>query len=91
MALEAGIDGVIASGQEATAIRKMSAGRPLLIVTPGIRSENISHHDQKRVSTPYNAIKAGADYLVVGRQILEAIDKRAMAESIFSDIDRALA
>jgi orotidine-5'-phosphate decarboxylase len=91
-ALEAGCDGVIASGQEAADIRKMlhAQGRPLLIVAPGIRSKNIPHHDQKRVATPSEAISGGADYLVVGRQILEASDPRAMAESIFSEIEGAL-
>jgi orotidine-5'-phosphate decarboxylase len=89
-ALEAGCDGVIASGKEAAAIRKMTNGRPLLIVAPGIRSRGVSHHDQKRVSTPHDAIAAGADYLVVGRQILDAPDPKAMAESIFDEIEAAL-
>ncbi len=89
-ALEAGADGVIASGQEASDIRKMTNGRPLLIVAPGIRSKNVPHHDQKRVASPQEAIEGGADYLVVGRQILESRDPKAMAESIFSEIECAL-
>lgn len=88
-ALAAGCDGVIASGMEASEIRKM-AGNRLLIVTPGIRSKNVPHHDQKRVTTPYEAIAAGADYLVMGRQITESSDPRKMAESVFDEIRPAL-
>jgi orotidine-5'-phosphate decarboxylase len=88
-AMEAGSDGVIASGMEATAIREM-AGNRLLIVTPGIRSEGVPHHDQKRVTTPRQAIARGADYLVVGRQILEAEDPAAMAEQIVGEIEAAI-
>ncbi len=87
-AMEAGCDGVIASGMEATAIREM-AGERLLIVTPGIRSEGVPHHDQKRVTTPRQAIARGADYLVVGRQILAAEDPEAMAEQIQGEIAAA--
>lgn len=88
-AMEAGCDGVIASGMEATAIHEM-AGSRLLIVTPGIRSEGVPHHDQKRVTTPRQAIARGADYLVVGRQILTAEDPAAMAEQIVREIEAAL-
>jgi len=88
-ALEAGCDGVIASGQEAQAIREM-AGNSLLIVTPGIRSEGISKDDQKRTSTPLEAIAAGADYLVVGRQILTSPNPGAEAERILREIQTGL-
>ena len=88
-ALDAGADGVIASGREAAQIRKM-AGNKLLIVTPGIRSKDIGHHDQKRVTSPAEAISSGADYLVVGRQIIESADPGRMAESIFDEIRGAL-
>ena len=70
-ALDAGCDGVIASGKEARQIRDI-AGEHLLIVTPGIRSEGVSADDQKRPATPAGAVSAGADYIVVGRQILKA-------------------
>ena len=90
-ALESGADGVIASGQEASDIRKMTAGKPLLIVTPGIRSKGVPHHDQKRVATPYDAISNGADYLVIGREILESPDPKAKAMAIFKEIKRGLA
>jgi orotidine-5'-phosphate decarboxylase len=88
-ALEAGCDGVIASGQEAQAIREM-AGNSLLIVTPGIRSEGISKDDQKRTSTPLEAIAAGADYLVVGRQILTSTNPGAEAERVLREIQAGL-
>ena len=88
-ALAAGCDGVIASGMEATAIREL-AGDDLLIVTPGIRSEGVPHNDQKRVTTPRQAIARGADYLVVGRQILKADNPPAMAEQIVGEIEAAL-
>ena len=66
-ALEAGCDGVIASGQEAEALRKLS--KSLLIVTPGIRPDGSPEDDQKRKVTPAQAILCGADYLVIGRPI----------------------
>lgn len=67
-ALEAGCDGVIASGLEARKIKEISHNK-LLVVTPGIRPEGYGAGDQKRVTTPKDAILAGADYLVVGRPI----------------------
>jgi len=88
-ALKAGADGVIASGLEAKKIRER-VGDQLLIVTPGIRSEGVSHDDQKRVSTPIQAISAGADYLVMGREILRAQRPGAKAEEIFRQIERGL-
>ena len=86
----AGCDGVIASGLEARAIRAM-AGEKLLIVTPGIRSAGSSHDDQKRAATPRDAIAAGSDYLVVGREILRAENPGLAAENILREIDAALA
>jgi len=88
-AMGAGCDGVIASGNEAKAIRAM-AGDRLLIVTPGIRSEGVAVDDQKRAATPREAIAAGADYLVVGRQILRSETPAAEAESLIRQIDSAL-
>src|SRR5271168_1691965 len=72
IAKKAGVDGVVASVQEAREIRK-ACGREFLIVTPGVRPDNqenengAKHDDQARTATPKEAIKAGADYLVVGR------------------------
>jgi orotidine-5'-phosphate decarboxylase len=83
----------VASVQEARAIRK-ACGREFLIVTPGVRpKENdgagAKHDDQARTATPTEAIKAGADYIVVGRPILAAEDPRAAAQSIVDEIAAA--
>ena len=83
LAKSAGVDGVVASVQEARAIRK-ACGRDFLIVTPGVRpKDNPSPNsdDQARTATPADAIKAGADFLVVGRPILAAADPRAAAQA----------
>ncbi|CAK0750696.1 Orotidine 5'-phosphate decarboxylase [uncultured Gammaproteobacteria bacterium] len=89
-AVAAGCDGVVASGHEAAAIRAM-AGDRLIIVTPGIRLSGSPTHDQKRVMTPAEAIAAGADYLVVGRDITAAADPREAAQRVVADIERGLA
>ncbi len=90
IAREAGAGGVIASGREAAAIRAM-AGGDLTIVTPGIRSAGVGADDQKRITTPAQAIAAGADHIVVGRQITTAPDPRAEAERLLAEIAGALA
>jgi len=89
LAREAGCDGVVASGLEAAAIRKIM-GADFLIVTPGIRPKGLETHDQTRTMTPAEAIAAGADYIVVGRPITRAADPRAAADAIAEDIVRAL-
>ena len=85
-AFAAGADGVIASPQEAAAIRALpeSAGR--LIVTPGVRPAGAALGDQKRVATPASAMKDGADHIVVGRPIWQADDPRAAALSILAEM-----
>jgi orotidine-5'-phosphate decarboxylase len=88
LAKEAGFDGVIASGQEAAAIRK-AAGAGFLIVTPGIRPQGFEAQDQARAVTPAEAIAAGADYLVVGRPITRAPDPQAAALAIVEEIAQA--
>jgi orotidine-5'-phosphate decarboxylase len=92
LAKSAGVDGVVASVQEARAIRK-ACGRDFLIVTPGVRpKEKISSSnvdDQARTATPTEAMKAGADFLVVGRPILAAADPRAAAQAIVEEIASA--
>ena len=81
-ALEAGCDGVVASGLELPAMRK-AVDRRLLVVTPGIRPvENRPTDDQKRVVTVEQAFSDGADYIVVGRPIRDAADPRAAAEGM---------
>lgn len=91
MAVDAGCDGVITSGQEAAAIRQ--AVHPgFLIVTPGIRPDGSSIDDQKRVVTPSQAIASGADYLVLGRPILtpkDGKDSRAAAAEILQEMQAA--
>jgi orotidine-5'-phosphate decarboxylase len=92
LAQKAGVDGVVASVQEAKAIRK-ACGREFLIVTPGVRPKDKSvgtkKDDQTRTATPREAIKAGADFLVVGRPILLAADPRAAAQEIVNEIATA--
>lgn len=89
LAHEAGCDGVIASGQEASRIRD-AIGPGFLIVTPGIRLEGSAMDDQERVMTPERAIRAGADHIVVGRPITQADDPRATALAFMHHIRDAL-
>ncbi|NNE52578.1 MAG: orotidine-5'-phosphate decarboxylase [Sulfitobacter sp.] len=85
-AFEAGADGVIASPQEAAAIRAMPEAEGKLIVTPGVRPAGAALGDQKRVATPARAIADGADHIVVGRPVRQAPDPRAAAEAILSEL-----
>lgn len=73
LAKEAGLDGVIASPQEAMLVRK-NIGKDFLIVSPGIRLDGEEKEDQKRIATPKKAIASGADYIVIGRPITKAKD-----------------
>ncbi len=88
-ASEAGIDGLILSAAEASAIRA-SLGRKMILVTPGIRPGGTAAADQKRIMTPAAAMTAGADYLVVGRPITQAKNPREAAEAIIAEIAPAL-
>jgi len=90
VAQKAGVDGVVASVQEAKGIRK-ACGRDFLIVTPGVRpkSTDLKKDDQARTATPREAIKAGADFIVVGRPILVAADPRAAVQEIVDEIASA--
>jgi orotidine-5'-phosphate decarboxylase len=92
LAKKAGVDGVVASVQEARAIRK-ACGRDFLVVTPGVRPKDklpgAQNDDQARTATPSEAIRAGADFLVVGRPILAAADPRAAAQAIVDEIAAA--
>lgn len=87
-ALELGCDGVVSSGLEVHALREHAHPR-LITVCPGIRPIQ-NDDDQQRVMTPFQAIRDGADYLVVGRPIRTAADPAAAAEAIQEDIARAL-
>jgi orotidine-5'-phosphate decarboxylase len=89
LAQSAGLDGVVASAQEAAVVRQ-ACGPRFVIVTPGIRPAASIPNDQARISTPEEAIRAGADYLVVGRPITAAEEPEAAAEAIVAEIDRSL-
>jgi len=89
-AREAGIDGLILSAEEA-AVTRAQFGADLLLVTPGIRPAGGEAADQKRVMTPADAIKAGADHMVVGRPIVQAKDPKAAADAIVAEIAAAAA
>jgi orotidine-5'-phosphate decarboxylase len=91
LAQDTGVDGVVASVQEAKAIRK-ACGPEFLIVTPAVRPKGAhdgTSDDQARTATPGEAIRAGADFLVVGRPILAASDPRAAAQEIVNEIAAA--
>jgi orotidine-5'-phosphate decarboxylase len=87
-ARDIGVDGLVCSAEEAAAIRTIaSAG--MVLVTPGIRPAGADKGDQKRIMTPSAAIAAGADYLVVGRPVVEAADPSAAAAAIVQEIASA--
>ena len=85
LAKEARLDGVVASPHEVGLIRA-ACGGDFLVVTPGIRPAGSARGDQARSATPDAAVLAGADYIVVGRPILEAPDPRAAAEAIVASL-----
>jgi orotidine-5'-phosphate decarboxylase len=87
-ALEAGCDGVIASGLEVKKIKEMSRNA-LLVVTPGIRDDDSPQDDQKRRTTARTAVLSGADYLVIGRPVTENSNPRAEAERLVRDMGAA--
>jgi orotidine-5'-phosphate decarboxylase len=84
-ARETGVDGLVCSAEEAVALRP-AMGTHMALVTPGIRPGGATSGDQKRIMTPAAAIAAGADYLVVGRPILDAPDPRGAATAIVAEI-----
>jgi orotidine-5'-phosphate decarboxylase len=88
-ARECGLSGVVASPREISAIRE-HCGRDFLIVTPGIRPAGFESGDQKRISTPGDAVRSGVDYIVVGRPILQAQDPRQAALDIVREMEEAI-
>ena len=84
-AMAAGVDGVVASPLEAAAVRRI-LGPDALLVTPGVRSAGRAKGDQKRVATPAEAIRDGADHLVIGRQITRAPDPAAEVVRVLEEI-----
>jgi orotidine-5'-phosphate decarboxylase len=88
LAQQSGLDGVVASPREIAAIRR-ACGPRFLIVTPGIRPAATASQDQARTAAPELALKAGADFLVVGRPIIAAADPAAAADAIVADMEKA--
>ena len=84
-ARDAGADGLVCSAEEAANLRKIVSAS-MVLVTPGIRPAGAKSDDQKRIMTPAKAIAAGADYLVVGRPIVEASDPKVAAQAIVAEI-----
>lgn len=84
-ARECGVEGVVCSPIEVARVREI-AGQEAVLVTPGVRSAGSSAGDQKRVATPREAILAGADYLVIGRQVTRAVDPAGEVGRILSEI-----
>lgn len=85
LAMAAGLDGIVASPQEVVAVRE-ACGQDCLIVTPGIRPLGVAAHDQKRTMTPKEAIRAGADIIVIGRAITGSPDPTDAAKRILDEI-----
>jgi len=90
LAQASGLDGVVASAQEIKIVRESIAHPDFLIVTPGIRAASGEAHDQRRTMTATEAIRAGADYLVIGRPILATADPVRAARDFVDEIDQAL-
>jgi orotidine-5'-phosphate decarboxylase len=87
-ARDTGVDGLVCSAEEAAALRAI-AGPGMVLVTPGIRPAGSVTGDQKRIMSPARAIASGADYLVVGRPVVEAGDPKAAADAIITEIRAA--
>src|SRR3954470_21333599 len=84
-----GLDGLVCSPEEAASLRKI-VGHRMNLVTPGVRPAGAATGDQKRIMTPARAIAAGADYLVVGRPVIDAADPKSAAEAIVAEITHAV-
>ncbi|MEO0248141.1 MAG: orotidine-5'-phosphate decarboxylase [candidate division WOR-3 bacterium] len=87
LACGCGLDGVVASVEEASHIRRRIQKPGFVIVTPGIRPSGAASQDQKRIATPQQALLSGADYLVVGRPIIESDDPRHATETILNEVE----
>jgi len=89
-ARDTGVDGLVCSAEEVANLRSI-VGAGMTLVTPGIRPAGSATGDQKRIMTPAKAIAAGADYLVVGRPVVDASDPKAAADAIVGEIEQASA
>lgn len=89
LAQQAGLDGVVASPREIAAVRR-ACGPRFVIVTPGIRPAATASNDQARTATPEQAMRAGADFVVVGRPVVDAPDPLAATEAIVAEMEKAL-
>jgi orotidine-5'-phosphate decarboxylase len=87
-AAESGMDGVVCSAREVRRVRDV-AGPDMTLVTPGVRSAGAASGDQKRVATPAEAVRDGADYLVIGREVTRARNPHAALEEIATSISIA--
>lgn len=87
-AMAAGMQGIVASPLDAARVRRL-AGAEALLVTPGVRSAGAAKSDQKRVATPAEAIRNGADYVVVGRQVTRAADPVGEVDRVLEEIAAA--
>jgi len=87
-AMAAGMQGIVASPLDAARVRRL-AGAGALLVTPGVRSAGAAKSDQKRVATPAEAIREGADYVVVGRQVTRAADPAGELDRVLEEIAAA--
>ncbi|HWS98950.1 MAG TPA: orotidine-5'-phosphate decarboxylase [Pyrinomonadaceae bacterium] len=89
LAASSGMDGVVASPHEVKLIRETVGTREFVVVTPGVRPAGSARDDQRRVMTPAEAVRAGADYLVIGRPILNAPDPARAAQEIIGEMETA--
>jgi orotidine-5'-phosphate decarboxylase len=89
LAKKAGMDGAVCSAHEARAVRK-ACGPKVIILIPGVRPRSGAANDQSRIATPAAAVRAGADYLVVGRPITAAPDPRSAFAAIVHEVKSAL-
>ncbi|HEX8184388.1 MAG TPA: orotidine-5'-phosphate decarboxylase [Blastocatellia bacterium] len=88
LARDSGLDGIVASPHEIRLIRDCITAERFIILTPGIRPAWSAKGDQKRIATPADAIRDGADFIVIGRAITDSPDPRAAAERILEEIDK---
>lgn len=88
-AMATGIDGIICSPRDVSSVRAI-AGPAAIVITPGVRSQTAARGDQKRVATPLEAIQAGADYVVIGREVTRAQDPASEVHRILEEIRTAV-